>query len=131
MFLLDRISSEHRRCYVNASMHAILIVVGTPCDGTSGPDAGWGVILTEASHEFGALRLLLGRGAEGRPRLHQPAPLLQQVAPAIGCFGPVLDRVSKRGLDDFVVERRALGCPVAEAGAKPVNCATPTLELLG
>src|SRR5262249_48833789 len=78
-----------------------------------------------------ALRFLIGRGAESRPRLHQPAPLLEQVGPAIGCFGPVLDRVSERGLDDFAGERRALGCPVAEAGAKAVNCATPSLELLG
>jgi len=63
-----------------------------------------------------ALSLLCGRGgAERRPLLHQPAPLLEHVAAPIGRLNLAADHVRKRHLGNFARRARSLGRPIAEA----------------
>ena len=51
------------------------------------------------------------------PCVHQPAPLVEQVATPIGRLDLVADRMRERHLDDFARKARALGGPVAETSS--------------
>ena len=67
-----------------------------------------------------ALALLRGRRcAERRPLLHQPAPLLEHVAAAIGLLHLAPDDMRQRRLDDLAREARALARPVVNVARKP------------
>ena len=55
----------------------------------------------------------LGGRAIGGPRLHQPPPLVEQVAAPVGRLGRVLDHVSKASFANLIGEIGAFGCPIA------------------
>src|ERR1700736_5568548 len=59
--------------------------------------------------------------AEPRPRIHDLASLLEQIAAAVRGLDLVADRVRQRHLGDLVREVRALCGPIAEARPEPVR----------
>ena len=59
--------------------------------------------------------------AERRPRLHQLAALLEQIAALVGALNAVADRMGKRELGGFAREVRRLGGPIPEARAEAVR----------
>ena len=61
------------------------------------------------------LRLLFSRGAEGRPRLHESAPLVEQVTASIGGLDLAADGVRQRHFGNLARKVRSLGRPIAEA----------------
>jgi hypothetical protein len=91
------------------------------------PGDGWPTgrapveIYSDASRFRNRLRLLpesynragLGDRAVGGPRLHQPPPLVEQVAAPVGRLGRVLDHVSKASFANLIGEIGAFGCPIA------------------
>src|SRR5262245_1330024 len=70
--------------------------------------------------DVGAARRLR-LGAEGRPVVHEPATLLEQVAAAIGGLDLVANRVAERHLDDLARVGGALRSPVLEGRPEPMG----------
>ena len=56
-----------------------------------------------------------------RPLPHELAPLLKQVASAVGCFDLVTDGVGECHLGHLAWKIRGFGAPVAKGGAKAVR----------
>src|SRR5688572_28145209 len=53
-----------------------------------------------------------------RPRLHERAPLLQEIAAPIGALNSIGNGVSERHLDDLAGKVRGLGSPIAKSRPK-------------
>src|SRR6516164_1769054 len=69
-----------------------------------------------------ALWLLSWRGgAERRPFLHEPPPLLKQIAAPVCLFNLIANDVREGRLRNFVLKRRALAGPRFEGGAEAVR----------
>src|SRR5262245_10399396 len=101
------------------------------CDGWPAGPAPLGMLsrcsrTSERNHLAGRVRL----GAELGPRLHQPAPLLEQITAPIRGLDRVWDGVRQRHLGDLVRERRAIRRPVSERAAQAMNGDIVARELL-
>src|SRR6516225_6510767 len=76
-----------------------------------------------------ALWLLSWRGgAERRPLLHEPPPLLKQIAAPVCLFNLIANDVREGRLRNFVLERRAFARPGLERGAEAVCSQVTTLH---
>src|SRR5262245_43958270 len=67
--------------------------------------------------------------AELRPRLHQPAALVEQVAAAVGGLNRIRDRVRECSLANLARERRALAGPIAERRTEAMSREVGTAQL--
>lgn len=57
----------------------------------------------------------------GRPIIHEPPPLVEQISGPIDPFHLVPDRVRQRHFGDLIGGAGAFGCPVTEAGTETVD----------
>src|SRR5262249_7051398 len=60
-------------------------------------------------------------GAERRPGIHQPTPLVEQVAAPVRGLDLGADDVRQRHLGNLAREVRSFGCPIAKARSEAVN----------